>query len=182
MVQIYVLCIMLQQLCILLKPRWLTWSIMCVIQVNVHRCKTCLRDLEKDKAQLSSRINELNLRYHHCLLILLSMASVLDLSWNMHLFIFHPPLLLSVNHCFHFLSLCICFYITLPFIFFIYFSISKYFSILNSSHLCLPILCLTFFFFYLWHCQWKYIENEQGSIVWAKCSHMLPFFLNASKN
>ncbi|XP_071773847.2 structural maintenance of chromosomes protein 6 isoform X2 [Centroberyx gerrardi] len=30
-------------------------------EVSVHRCKTNLRDLEKDKAQLSSRINELKL-------------------------------------------------------------------------------------------------------------------------
>ncbi|KAM3859219.1 structural maintenance of chromosomes protein 6-like [Diretmus argenteus] len=31
-------------------------------EVSVHRCKTNLRDLEKDKTQLSSRINELKLR------------------------------------------------------------------------------------------------------------------------
>lgn len=35
----------------------------------VHRCRANLRDLEKDKAQLSSRINDLNLRYiPHCTL------------------------------------------------------------------------------------------------------------------
>lgn len=37
--------------------------ILCLSQVTVHRHQAILRDLEKDKVQLSSKINDLILRY-----------------------------------------------------------------------------------------------------------------------